>query len=160
VSELVELATVRTADDEPLESVDLGALAEEVVARAHRRSGREITIVADDPVALDLAPQAITRAISNLVDNACKYSDGPVEVVVRGRSIEVRDRGPGIPEEDLPHVFDRFYRSVTARTEPGSGLGLSIVAKAVTRHGGRVWASNRTDPDADGRLGAAVGFEL
>jgi two-component system sensor histidine kinase MprB len=160
VSELVELATDSSTDDEPIESVDLGALASEVVARARRRTGREITLEVTDPVTLDLAPQAITRAISNLVDNACKYSDGPVDVVVTGRQVEVRDRGPGIPEADRPHVFDRFYRSATARTEPGSGLGLSIVAQAVTRHGGRVWATDRTDPDATGHLGAAVGFEL
>lgn len=160
VSELVELATDRSADEEPIESVDLASLAEDVIARAQRRTNREITLVAEDPETIDLAPQTITRAISNLVDNACKYSDGPVEVVVRGRSLEVRDRGPGIPEADLPHVFDRFYRSVTARTEPGSGLGLSIVEKAVSAHGGRVWATNRTDPDDAGRRGAVVGFSL
>lgn len=160
VSELVELATDRSTDDEPIETVDLATLAGDVVARARRRTGREIVLTAEDPVALDVAPQAITRAISNLVDNACKYSAGPIDVVVVGASLEVRDRGPGIPEADRPHVFDRFYRSSTARTEPGSGLGLSIVEQAVARHGGRVWAGNRDDPDAEGTLGAAVGFEL
>jgi len=160
VSELVELATDRSSDEEPIETVDLATLAGEVVARARRRTGRDITLTAEEPVALDVAPQAITRAISNLVDNACKYSDGPIAVVVTGTALEVRDRGPGIAEADRAHVFDRFYRSVTARTEPGSGLGLSIVQQAVARHGGRVWAGNRTDPDAEGRLGAAVGFAL
>jgi two-component system sensor histidine kinase MprB len=160
VSELVELATDRSTDEEPIESIDLASLARDVVTRAQRRTGREITLTETDPVVLDLHPGAITRAISNLVDNACKYSDGPVEVVVDGARLEVRDRGPGIPEADRPHVFDRFYRSVTARTEPGSGLGLAIVEQAVTRHGGRVWATDRTDPDEHGHLGAAVGFEL
>ena len=160
VSELVELATDRSAESEPIESVELADLARDVVARAERRTGRPVTLTATDPVVVDVRPQEITRAISNLVDNACKYSDGPVDVVVTGARVEVRDRGPGIPEADRPHVFDRFYRSVTARTEPGSGLGLAIVQQAVERHGGTVWAADRTDPDADGHLGAAVGFEL
>ena len=156
VTELVELATDRSADDEPVDAVDLGTLAAEVVARARRRTDREIVLTVDDAVVVDLRPGAITRAIANLVDNACKYSDGPVDVVVTGTRLEVRDRGPGIPEGDRPHVFDRFYRSETARTEPGSGLGLAIVQQAVARDGGRVWAGDRTD----GAPGAAVGFEL
>jgi len=160
VSELVELATDRSTESEPIESVDLAHLAREVVARAERRTGRPVTLTATEPVVVDVRPQAITRAISNLVDNACKYSAGPVDVVVTGARVEVRDRGPGIPEADRPHVFDRFYRSVTARTEPGSGLGLAIVKQAVERDGGTVWAADRVDPDADGRLGAAVGFAL
>ena len=121
---------------------------------------RDISLSVTDPVPVDVAPQTITRAISNLVDNACKYSQGPVEVVVTGTRVEVRDRGPGIAADDRAHVFDRFYRSVTARTEPGSGLGLAIVQQAVQRHGGTVWAADRTDPDPDGHLGAAVGFDL
>ena len=68
--------------------------------------------------------------------------------------VVVRDRGPGIAPEDLPHVFDRFYRSTLARSEPGSGLGLAIVEQIVQRHHGRTWAANR----AGG--GAEVGFSL
>jgi two-component system sensor histidine kinase MprB len=73
---------------------------------------------------------------------------------VSGGRVEVHDHGPGIDVEDLPNVFDRFYRSTAARTEPGSGLGLAIVKQVVDRHGGRVWAGN--DPTG----GAVVGFEL
>jgi two-component system, OmpR family, sensor histidine kinase MprB len=160
VSELVELATDRSAEVEPIETVGLDTLAADVVERARRRTERDITLSVTDPVPVAVAPQSIARAISNLVDNACKYSQGPVEVVVTGTRVEVRDRGPGIAVEDRAHVFDRFYRSVTARTAPGSGLGLAIVQQAVQRHGGTVWATDRTDPDADGHLGAAVGFEL
>jgi two-component system, OmpR family, sensor histidine kinase MprB len=83
-----------------------------------------------------------------------KYSPGAITVVIQGRRIEVRDEGPGITPADQPHVFDRFYRSAEARTEPGSGLGLAIVKQIVERHDGTVWATNR----AEG--GAAVGFEL
>jgi two-component system sensor histidine kinase MprB len=82
-------------------------------------------------------------------------SDGPVEIVVAGTCLEVRDHGPGIPADDQPYVFDRFYRSATARTAPGSGLGLAIVEQAVERHGGTVWATNRSDAP-----GAAVGCDL
>ena len=161
VSELVELATDRSDDAEPIESVDLARLAGEVVERAVRRTGREVALVVEDPGVVDVRPQTIARAISNLVDNACKYSDGPVEVVVTGTRLEVRDRGPGIPDDDRPFVFDRFYRSVSTRTAPGSGLGLAIVKQAVERHGGSVWAIDRLDVDPDtGRRGAAVGFQL
>ena len=74
--------------------------------------------------------------------------------MVNGRRLEVRDEGRGIPETDLPHVFDRFYRSVEPRTEPGSGLGLAIVKQTVERQQGAVWATTRPTG------GAAVGFEL
>jgi two-component system sensor histidine kinase MprB len=160
VTELVELATDRSDDNEPLEWVDLGTLARDVALRAERRSGRTVTVTVvagDEPATVNVRPQMLTRAISNLIDNALKYSaaPAPVEVVVTGTSVEVRDEGPGIPEADQPHVFDRFYRSDTARTEPGSGLGLAIVKQAVERHGGTVWAANR-----DGGHGASVGFRL
>jgi two-component system sensor histidine kinase MprB len=157
VTELVELATDRSADTEALEWVDLGVLARDVAQRAERRSGRTVTVAVDEPATVNVRPQMLTRAISNLVDNALKYSPAPapVEVVVTGTRLEVRDEGPGIPAADQPHVFDRFYRSDTARTEPGSGLGLAIVKQAVERHGGTVWARNRDDG-----AGATVGFEL
>src|SRR5262249_299488 len=142
VTELVELATDRSDDNEPLEWVDLSVLARDVARRAERRSGRTITVTAEDPATVQVRPQMLTRATSTLVDNALKYSAPPaaVEVVVSGTQLEVRDEGPGIPDADQPRVFDRFYRSDTARTEPGSGLGLAIVKQAVERHGGTVWA--------------------
>jgi two-component system sensor histidine kinase MprB len=157
VSELVELATDRSASDEPPEPVDLADLARAVATRAEWRSARTIIVTAD---AADHAvlgrPQLLERAISNLVDNSVKYSpqSSPIEIAVDGTRLEVRDRGPGIAEVDQPHVFDRFYRSTGARTAPGSGLGLAIVKQTVERQGGSVWATSR----AGG--GAAVGFRL
>src|SRR5262245_3197652 len=161
VTELVELATDRSDDNEPLEWVDLSVLARDVARRAERRSGRTITVTAEDPATVQVRPQMLTRAISNLVDNALKYSvpAAPVTVIVTGTRLEVRDEGPGIPVGDQSRVFDRFYRSDTARTEPGSGLGLAIVKQAVERHGGTVWATNRTAPDGTVE-GATVGFQL
>ena len=97
----------------------------------------------------------------NLLGNAAKYTQPNGRVVLRVKvderelRIDVEDTGVGIPESDLPHVFDRFYRADDARTRPGSGLGLSIVDQIVTDHGGTVFARNR----ADG-TGAEVGFSL
>jgi two-component system sensor histidine kinase MprB len=71
-------------------------------------------------------------------------------VRVREGRLEVRDRGPGIAENDLPHVFDRFYRAPAARGLPGSGLGLAIVRQFAETHGGAVHAAN--DPGGGARL--------
>ncbi len=154
VSELVELATDR-ADDETPEPVPLQPLADDVAARARRRTGRDITVVTEGTSASVLVrPHMAERALANLVDNAAKYSPAAIVIAVKGNQVEVRDDGPGIAPIDQPHVFDRFYRSAEARTEPGSGLGLAIVKQIVERHGGTVWATNREAG------GAAVGFEL
>ena len=82
------------------------------------------------------------RAVFNLLDNAAKWSPagGPIEVRVARGEVTVRDHGPGIDESDLPHVFDRFYRSASARGLPGSGLGLAIVRQVAEVHGGDVAA--------------------
>ena len=85
-------------------------------------------------------PSTIERAVSNLLDNAAKWSPpgGTIDVVVRDGELVVRDRGPGISEEDVPFVFDRFYRAPSARSMPGSGLGLAIVRQVAEAHGGTV----------------------
>jgi two-component system, OmpR family, sensor histidine kinase MprB len=87
-------------------------------------------------------PATIERAVGNLLDNAAKWSPpgGEVEVAVRDGELTVRDHGPGIDEEDLPYVFDRFYRASSARGMPGSGLGLAIVKQVAEAHGGKVVA--------------------
>jgi two-component system sensor histidine kinase MprB len=80
--------------------------------------------------------------VANLLDNAAKWSPegSDVEVGVRDGTVTVRDHGPGIDEEDLPYVFDRFYRARSARGLPGSGLGLAIVRQVAEAHGGAVVA--------------------
>jgi two-component system, OmpR family, sensor histidine kinase MprB len=158
VSELVDLAT-----DAPLEVLDedvhLAAVAEAVAATASRRTGREVRVEVEGEPDRDLVhtnAQLVDRALANIVDNAAKYSpDGtPIDVVVRGTRVEVRDRGPGIAPSDLARVFDRFYRAPTAQGLPGSGLGLAIVAQTVERYGGTAFARNNDS------AGATVGFEL
>jgi two-component system sensor histidine kinase MprB len=90
------------------------------------------------------ASSRLDRALDNVFDNAIKWSPpgGTVEVQLAGGTLTVRDHGPGIPEADLPHVFDRFYRAASARALPGSGLGLAIVKQAVDDHGGTVMVEN------------------
>lgn len=140
--ELVGLAADPSVD-EPESSLDLAELARRCVNRAHRRSGREITLDAVQSP-MNGRPRQLQRLIDNLIDNALKFSppDAPVEVTVTPGRLVVRDHGPGIAPEDLPHLFDRFYRSTFARSAPGSGLGLSIVADIAKRHGGTVEAAN------------------
>jgi two-component system sensor histidine kinase MprB len=85
---------------------------------------------------------ALERAVLNLLDNAAKWSPagGTVTATLSGGQLRVADEGPGISDEDLPHVFDRFWRSPESRGMPGSGLGLSIVHQIALRHSGRVEA--------------------
>ncbi|WP_341483516.1 HAMP domain-containing sensor histidine kinase [Streptomyces longhuiensis] len=85
-------------------------------------------------------PATLERAVVNLLDNAVKFSPekGTVKIALTGGQLTVRDEGPGVMPDDLPYVFDRFWRSPTARSLPGSGLGLSIVARVVQRSGGTV----------------------
>jgi two-component system sensor histidine kinase MprB len=99
-------------------------------------------------------PSTIERAVSNLLDNAAKWSPpgGEIDVVVRNGELAVRDRGPGIAEEDVPFVFDRFYRASSARSMPGSGLGLAIVRQVAEAHGGTVSVEAPTDGGTRMRL--------
>ena len=154
VSELVTLARDPDSDSEPVDDVDLSALAETAIEGARVRTDRPVHLATAGATVVSGRARGLLRAVSNLIDNAIKYGEGPIEVSVDGRTVTVRDHGPGIPASDLPHVFDRFYRSDAARTEAGSGLGLAIVAQVVERHGGTVFA--RTARDG----GAIVGFTL
>jgi two-component system sensor histidine kinase MprB len=155
-AELVDLATDQVQSAEQIGTVDLLALSRDVAQRARRRSGRTIDVSDGGGNSIDGFSNQLLRAISNLVDNAIKYSPAgsSIEISVDGGSVRVRDHGPGITDKDLPHIFDRFYRSINARTAPGSGLGLAIVADAVMRHQGKVFAANAPDG------GAIVGFDL
>ncbi|MFQ5426036.1 MAG: ATP-binding protein, partial [Gaiellales bacterium] len=141
VADVVELARGNELD-ETRETVRLRELVDEAVERA-RRHAPGVTFVTDldESVVVGVRAQ-IDRAVANLLDNAARWSPpgSTVEVTLRGYAISVRDHGPGIPDEDLPHVFDRFYRSPGARKLPGSGLGLAIVRKVAEGHGGAATA--------------------
>lgn len=155
VNELVSLAT-ETYQDEPVQEVVLREVAERVAARSRRRTGREIIVDADDSAVLG-RPGALERAISNPVENSAKFDPegtAPIEIHIRDGVVEVRDRGPGIAESELAHIFERFYRSPAARGLPGSGLGLSMVHDIAAAHGGTVFAYNREGG------GAVIGMRL
>jgi two-component system sensor histidine kinase MprB len=113
--------------------------------RRARLRGPELTITADvQPWFVRAEPSALERAVVNILDNAVKFSPegGTIEVRLSEGALTVRDHGPGIPDDELPHVFDRFWRSPSARALPGSGLGLSIVARTVQQAGGEVSLSH------------------
>jgi two-component system sensor histidine kinase MprB len=152
IGELIELAReTRGEPQERSKDVRLDLLAADAVERARRnRPGVEFRTDLHESLVRG-APSTIERAVANLLDNAAKWSPpgGEVEVVVHDGEIAVRDYGPGIADEDLPHVFDRFYRSTTARGMPGSGLGLAIVKQVAEAHGGSVVAER---PEGGGTL--------
>ncbi len=101
---------------------------------------------------------ALERAVTNLLDNAAKFDQGdqPIELHIAAGRVEVRDRGPGLQDADIPHLFDRFYRAIDARSRPGSGLGLAIVKDVADSHHGTVFAANRPGGGAADRPAHAV----
>jgi two-component system sensor histidine kinase MprB len=141
IAELVELARGDQVPDEP-EDIRLDLVTADAIERTRRnRPGVSFAAELEESMIRGV-PSTIERAISNLLDNAAKWSppDGEIDVSVHGGDVVVRDRGPGIAAEDLPFVFDRFYRAPSARGMPGSGLGLAIVRQVAEAHGGAVTA--------------------
>jgi len=135
-SELSALATDQKAAEQPT-TVDLREIADEIATRARRRTTGDITVSSIGETHVTARMHQLERAISNLVDNAIKFSpDGSdVAIIVSDGRIVVQDNGPGISAADKPHVFDRFYRATATRSLPGSGLGLAIVAQFAEDHG-------------------------
>jgi two-component system sensor histidine kinase MprB len=146
VTGLVELAS---EDPTELEIVDvqLDELVEDAVARATRLAPQLTFRSALEPCVVRGVPGRLERAVANVLDNAVKWSEpgAEVEVTVARGEVTVTDHGPGIAEEDIPHVFDRFYRSPAARALPGSGLGLAIVKRVVDEHGGTATVARAPD---------------
>jgi two-component system sensor histidine kinase MprB len=141
IAELIELARAEERSEEA-EDVRLDLLAADVVERAQRNQPQVTFTTQLQESVVHGAPSTIERAVANLLDNAAKWSPpgGEVEVAVQDGELTVRDHGPGIAAEDLPYVFDRFYRASSARGMPGSGLGLAIVKQVADAHGGTVVA--------------------
>ncbi|RJQ80407.1 sensor histidine kinase [Pseudonocardiaceae bacterium YIM PH 21723] len=142
VTDLIELARSDDPQAPPDESepINVDQLVHRCV-RTAQRSWPAITFDTDlTPTEwIGVAPR-LARAISNLLDNAAKFSPAgsAVRITLRGGELTVRDHGPGIPAESLPHVFDRFYRAVQARDYPGSGIGLAIVKQVADAMGATV----------------------
>jgi len=149
IGDLVDLARDEVPEIER-EDLRLDTLVAEAVERARAHApDRDIRLYADETLVHGSRPR-LHRAVSNLLDNAVKWSPagGAIDVTVRDGRVLVRDHGPGFAEEDLPHVFERFYRADDARGLPGSGLGLAIVRQAAAAHGGQVVARNAPDGGA------------
>ena len=143
IAELIELARAEQHPEEA-EDVRLDLLTAGAVERA-RRNRPQVTFTTDlQESVVHGAPSTLERAVANLLDNAAKWSSpgGQIEVTVGDGEVTVRDHGPGIADEDLPYVFDRFYRASSARGMPGSGLGLAIVKQVAEAHGGTVVAEH------------------
>lgn len=143
VIDLMELAR-DPQSQASFELVDLADLVRDALGRARRRAP-DVTFSADlRSFLVDGDATLLTRAAINLLDNAAKWSPqgGTVTVTLREGTLQVCDEGPGIADADIPHVFERFYRSPEARGKSGSGLGLAIVSAAAHRHGGTVHAGH------------------
>ncbi len=149
VADVLELARGQTPDG-PIEQVRLDVLVQEAVGRSARRAPEisfELTL---EPTVLEADQTKLFRAVANVIENARAWSpeEGTIEVRLAAGSLSVRDHGPGFAQEDLPYVFDRFYRAPVARSMPGSGLGLAIVRQTVESLGGEVSADNAPDGGA------------
>jgi len=142
VADVVELAR-GSEPDGAREDVRLDEIVSIAVQKARRRGDVQFELDIE-PTIVKGSPERIGRAVTNVIDNARKWSPagGTVTVAVHDGTLVVRDHGPGFQEEDLPHVFDRFYRAPGARRMPGSGLGLAIVRQAAESCGGSARAAN------------------
>ncbi len=143
VGDLIELARGDEGDP-PREDVALDALVADVVQRARRHAPAIRFRTRLEPCLVEGVPDRLGRAIGNVLDNAAAHSPtgDAVEVTLRGGVLEVRDHGPGVPEEELDQLFDRFFRGLHGRARQGSGLGLAIVRQVIEAHGGTVGAAN------------------
>jgi two-component system, OmpR family, sensor histidine kinase MprB len=151
-----DLAELARGDQMPVrkEPIRLDLVVRDAVAVATthgRAEGVTFDLLSDECwVSADV--DRLSRAVGNLLDNARKWSPAGevVSVECHDGTVVVRDHGPGIAPQDLPHIFDRFYRAPSARGLPGSGLGLAIVAQVVKAEGGTVRAD--VDPDGGTRM--------
>ena len=142
VNDLIELAREPERFDQR-EEVRLDVLVAEAIDRARRHAPAVRFEVELEPTLVNGVPSRLDRAVNNLLDNAVKFAgtDAPIEVRLHDGELEVRDHGPGIAADELPHVFDRFFRGARSRALPGSGLGLAIVRQVAELHAGTVTAS-------------------
>lgn len=134
--------------------IELGSVIEECLARvrrSHHVASDAVEYHAGPPVTILGDRDEVQAAISNLIDNAVKYSGNDVKVSIetavedgKYASVRVKDQGPGIPKTELKQIFKRFYRTSgpLATRVKGTGLGLFIVRSVAKRHGGRAWAES------------------
>lgn len=151
VEDMLYLARLERAPLD-LRPFDLQRVAEEVIANlAHLAEVNQVVLSLQAPFGLPLAyadPDRIRQVLINLLDNAIKYAPGcsvTIQINQQGErlAIQVQDSGPGVPTQDLPHIFEPFYRSEARPTRPrGSGLGLAIVQSILEQHQAPIQASS------------------
>jgi two-component system sensor histidine kinase MprB len=143
VGDLIELARGDAADP-PVEEVAFDDVVAEAIERARRHAAHVRFRTELEPCLIRGVPDRLGRAVNNLLDNAAQHTapGGAVEVALRDGVLEIRDHGPGVAAEELPLLFDRFFRGAHVRDRQGSGLGLAIVRQVAEGHGGTVGASN------------------
>jgi two-component system, OmpR family, sensor histidine kinase MprB len=156
VNEIIDLATGLDVHELP-EPVEVDRLLDELAARSARLHARDVSWEGE-PLTAEIRPRAFERAVSNLLENAVKFSGGPVDLRLEQRGaygwVWVADRGIGIAAEDCEAIFQRFWRAESSRSSKGSGLGLAIVKDVAERHGGAVSARPRYGG------GAEIGFSF
>ena len=145
IGDVVDVAREDERQADPIE-FRLDNVVHHAIERARRRAPSVTFEARITPGSVRGNPALLERAVLNVLDNAAKWSPqgGTVTVWLQRLdrwTLDIRDQGPGIDAADLPHVFERFYRADSARSMSGSGLGLSIVQKVITDHGGSVTAS-------------------
>ena len=162
--ELLDLAQIESGQAlVRLVPTPVAQLVNETVRRlapqaAHKRQVMSVEVPPELVVLADT--EQMNRALGNLLHNAIKFTPPEGQVWVRARAaegdvvIEVADTGPGIPPEDLPRVFERFFRADRARTGGGTGLGLAIAKHVVEAHGGKIWV------ESEGRAGRGAVFRF
>jgi two-component system sensor histidine kinase MprB len=143
VGDLIELARGDAADP-PVEEVAFDDVVAEAIERARRHAAHVRFRTELEPCLIRGVPDRLGRAVNNLLDNAAQHTapGGAVEVALRDGVLEIRDHGPGVAADELPLLFDRFFRGAHVRDRQGSGLGLAIVRQVAEGHGGTVGASN------------------
>jgi two-component system, OmpR family, sensor histidine kinase MprB len=140
VDDLGLLAEQNSKAPNNFQTVDLRDIAVRALERAKRRATSVHVHAEFESFSVYAQPDALERAIVNVLDNAIKFSpeDSVVTVLLRDGTLSVADQGPGIPEHERRRAFDRFWRSDEARKASGSGLGLAIVSDIMREHRGSV----------------------
>lgn len=153
VEQMLDLAQADALAAELQEQVDLADVGRQVVATMAPKAfaaHRDLRFESFEGTMVSGHAEAITRIYRNLIDNALKHAPGDTSIEVTagpGPQLTVRDHGVGIADEDLPHIFDRFWRKDRRKTD-GAGLGLGIVQRLAQVHGGTVMVENAPDGGA------------
>lgn len=152
VDDLLTLAHADAGRPMEREPVDFSTVLRDVAERSNR-AGDAVVLDVDGGLVVRGDEEALRRMLRILLDNGHKHGSGPIAVEAWQENgvvhTLVADEGPGIPQEDLPHVFDRFYRSDKARSTTGFGLGLAIAHGITEAHGGTIEAANAPDGGAE-----------